>query len=221
MPITWPGSWPLASGHSPDRLLDTYGQERGPVAADVLALTHTLVRLGTMTHPVQRALRDTIVPMACRLAPIQRRAVRRMSHIQVSYPSSPLTHPGGNREGVQPGQRAPDLEVTGDGEKTRLYEVLRRGQHVLLISAPDPGGDWQTRMQLWQDQVDVVVARTAVRASLATTPREASACSARTSMWQHAGPWPGRITFSITCTGCAGSTRPCRLVAVTTPAGPV
>ena len=70
----------VASGHSPEELLDSYGQERGPVAADVLALTHNLVKLGTMTHPVQRALRNTIVPIAGRLTPIQRRAVRRISH---------------------------------------------------------------------------------------------------------------------------------------------
>lgn len=96
--------------------------------------------------------------MAGRLAPIQRRAVRRMGHIHVSYPSSPLTHPDGNREGVQPGQRAPDLEVTSHGQKTRLYEVLRRGQHVLLISVPDPGGNWQPRMRPWHDRVEVVTA---------------------------------------------------------------
>ena len=52
----------VASGQAPERLLDSYGQERGPVAADVLALTHALVRLGTMTHSMQRALRNTIVP---------------------------------------------------------------------------------------------------------------------------------------------------------------
>ena len=84
----------VASGHAPDRLLDSYGDERGPVAADVLALTHALVKLGTMTHPVPRALRNTIVPIAGHLAPIQRRAVRRISHIHVAYPSSALTHPG-------------------------------------------------------------------------------------------------------------------------------
>ena len=112
----------VASGRSPDGLLDTYGQERGPVAADVLALTHNLVRLGTMTHPVQRALRNIIVPAAGSLAPIQRRAVRRMSHIHVAYPSSALTRHGGGRAGIQPGQRAPDLDVTGNGRKTRLYE---------------------------------------------------------------------------------------------------
>ena len=146
----------VASGHSPDGLLDTYGQERGPVAADVLALTHALVKLGTVTHPMQRAARNAIVPVAGRLAPLQRRAVRRISHIHVAYPSSPLTHPGRSRHGLQPGERAPDLEVTGRGQKTRLYEVLRHGRHVLLISGPDPGGALLPRMRPWQDQVDVV-----------------------------------------------------------------
>ena len=77
------------------------------MAADVLALTHNLVKLGTMTHPVQRALRNTIVPIAGRLTPIQRRAVRRISHTSVAYPSSPLTHPGRRRHGLQPGEPAP------------------------------------------------------------------------------------------------------------------
>jgi hypothetical protein len=148
----------VASRHSPDSLLDTYGQERGPVAADVLALTHTLVKLGTMTHPVQRALRNTIVPIAGSLAPIQRRAVRRMSHIHVAYPSSPLTHPDRSRAGIQPGQRAPDLEVTCSGRKTRLYAVLRKGRHVLLITGPGPAGALQARMRIWQDQIEVVTA---------------------------------------------------------------
>ena len=146
----------VASGRSPDGLLDTYGQERGPVAADVLALTHTLVRLGTITHPVQRALRNTIVPVAGSLPPIQRRAVRRMSHIHVAYATSPLTRHGSSRAGIQPGQRAPDLDVTGNGTNTRLYELLRHGQHVLLISGPDPGGHPPT-MRPWQDQVEVVI----------------------------------------------------------------
>jgi 2-polyprenyl-6-methoxyphenol hydroxylase-like FAD-dependent oxidoreductase len=131
----------VASGQAPERLLDSYGQERGPVAADVLALTHTLVRLGTMTHPMQRAVRNTLVPTAGRLAPLQRRAVRRISHTGVAYPASQLTYPGrGGRGGPSlcPGERAPDLEVTGSGGTSRLYEVLRFGRHVLLSPDGNP-----------------------------------------------------------------------------------
>ena len=124
------GCWPTSTWTG--TLLDSYGQERGPVAVGVLALTHTLVRLGTATHPVRRAVRNTVVPVAGRLAPVQRRAVRRISHTSVAYPASQLTYPGRGGPGLRPGERAPDLAVTGDGGSTRLYEVLRHGRHVLL-----------------------------------------------------------------------------------------
>ena len=148
----------VASGHSPERLLDSYGQERGPVAADVLALTHALVKLGTMTHPVRRAFRNTFVPVAGRLAPIQRRAVRRISHTGVAYAPSLLTYPDRNRTGVRPGRRAPDLQVTSNGQPTRLYEVLRRGRHILLMPGQDPGGDLPPGIGIWQDQIEVAEA---------------------------------------------------------------
>jgi 2-polyprenyl-6-methoxyphenol hydroxylase-like FAD-dependent oxidoreductase len=148
----------VASGQAPDGLLDSYGQERGPVAADVLALTHALVRLGTTTHPMQRALRNTIVPAAGRLAPLQRRAVRRISHTGVAYPASPLTRPAPGRGDLRPGDRAPDLEVTGQAGMTRLYEVLRHGRHVLLLSGPDQGGNQAPWAHLLRDEVVAVAA---------------------------------------------------------------
>jgi 2-polyprenyl-6-methoxyphenol hydroxylase-like FAD-dependent oxidoreductase len=85
----------VASGRSPDILLDTYGQERGPVAAEVLQLTHALVRFGTLTHPTARWARDTVIPALSRVTAIQAGAVRRMSHHHVAYRSSNLTRPGG------------------------------------------------------------------------------------------------------------------------------
>jgi hypothetical protein len=148
----------VARGQVQERLLDSYGQERGPVAADVLALTHALVTLGTTTRPVQRALRNVLVPAGGRLAPVQRRAVRRISHTSVAYPVSPLTYPGRSRAGypgLRPGERAPDLEVTGREGKTRLYEVLRHRRHVLLAPA---GGDLPPWTHPWRDQVVVVSA---------------------------------------------------------------
>ena len=148
----------VASRQAPDGLLDSYGAERGPVAADVLALTHALVTLGTVTRPAQRAVRDAIVPVAGRLTPIQRRAVRRIGHISVGYPSSPLTRPDRNRAGVRPGQRLPDLEVTADGRPARLYEILRHGRHVLLIAGREPSGDLPPGMRMSLDQLKVVIA---------------------------------------------------------------
>jgi 2-polyprenyl-6-methoxyphenol hydroxylase-like FAD-dependent oxidoreductase len=150
----------VASGRAQEELLDSYGAERGPVAADVLALTHALVKLGTLSNPGQRAVRNIVVPLAGRLAPVQRRAVRRISHIHVAYPSSPLTRPDRNRAGVRPGQRVPDLEVTANGKPARLYEVLRRGRHVLLV--PGPGGDLPPEMRIWPGRIEVVTAPAAL-----------------------------------------------------------
>ncbi len=148
----------VAAGQAPDQLLDSYGQERQPVAAGVLALTHALVRLGTTTHPVRRAARNAVVPLAGRLAPVQHRAVRRISHTSVAYPASPLTYPGRGRAGLRPGERAPDLEVTGGGGKTRLHAVLRQGRHVLLVPGGNPAAWAWPWAEPWMDQLVVVTA---------------------------------------------------------------
>jgi hypothetical protein len=117
---------------------DTYGDERGRVAAEVLGLTHALATLGTMRHPVPRALRDTVIPVASRITPIQRRAVRRMTHHHVAYGSSRLTRPARRWAGLRPGDRMGDVPVVAGQGPCRLYEALRRGRHALLCS--DRGG---------------------------------------------------------------------------------
>ncbi len=114
----------VASGRAPDDLLDTYGTERRPVADEVSALTHALVRYGTMSHPVKRLARDIIVPALGRTATVQRRAARRLTQVYVAYP-------GG-------GQRMPDISVRAGGQATTLYRVLRGGRHVLVIPADSP-----------------------------------------------------------------------------------
>jgi 2-polyprenyl-6-methoxyphenol hydroxylase-like FAD-dependent oxidoreductase len=128
----------VAAGRAPEQLLDTYGREREPVAAQVLGFTHTLVRFGTVTHPVKRTLRDAIVPAAAQVGPIHRRAVRRWSQVNVSYPASSLTWPDRRRGRPRPGQRAPDIEVRTQGGTSRLFTVLRSGRHVIVVTGADP-----------------------------------------------------------------------------------
>jgi hypothetical protein len=130
--------WKLAlvvAGRAPDALLDSYGTERLPVTQDVLRLTHTLVRYGTISHPVKRRVRDIVVPAVGRNPLIQRRAVGRLSHVYVAYPPGPLARPDGGRSRPGPGQRMPDIPVRADGQLTTLHRVLRGGRHVLLVPA--------------------------------------------------------------------------------------
>ena len=129
----------VASGRAPDGLLDSYGAERRPVADEVLWLTDALVRYGTVSHPVKRAVRDIVVPVLGRAPALQRRAARRLSQVYVAYPpdGSVLTSAGSGRGRPRPGQRMPDLEVTVGGRDTTLYTVLRGGRHVLVVPATD------------------------------------------------------------------------------------
>jgi 2-polyprenyl-6-methoxyphenol hydroxylase-like FAD-dependent oxidoreductase len=130
--------WKLAlvvSGRAPDALLDSYGTERLPVAQDVLKLTHTLVRYGTISHPVKRRVRDAVIPALGRSTLVQRRAVGRLSHVRVAYPPGPLARRGRGQGAAKPGQRIPDIGVRAGGQATTLHAVLRGGRHVLVIPA--------------------------------------------------------------------------------------
>jgi len=101
----------------------------------VLRLTHALVRHGTLSHPVKRRVRDLVVPALGRNPVIQRRAVRRLSHIYAAYPPGPLARPDGGRGRPRAGQRMPDIPVRAGSQPTALYRVLRGGRHVLVVPA--------------------------------------------------------------------------------------
>jgi 2-polyprenyl-6-methoxyphenol hydroxylase-like FAD-dependent oxidoreductase len=125
----------VACGRAPDSLLDSYGEERAPVAAQVLEWTHNLVRLGTVTHPVKRAVRDTVVPLASRLPVVQRQAVRRMSQQHVEYRTSSLTQRGPRLARLRAGDRAPEITVLTPNGSMRLQEVLRGGRHAIVVAS--------------------------------------------------------------------------------------
>ncbi|HEX6057345.1 MAG TPA: FAD-dependent monooxygenase [Intrasporangium sp.] len=148
--------WKLAlviEGRAPAQLLDTYGQERLPVAKQALALTEAFVRFGTAPRSVRRTLRDALLP-ALRLPVAQRRLARRLAETSVSYPASPLTRPGHVRGLPRPGERMPDLTVNSAQGPTTLYAALRSGRPVVISgTAPDPAFDRAT-----YDQVDIVSA---------------------------------------------------------------
>ncbi len=132
-------AWKLAlvTDGAPESLLDTYEQERVPVASSVLGFTDRLVGWATMRHPVKRALRDTLIPAATALPIVQNRAARRLSQMSVAYRQGPLTRPDDVRRGPKPGDRVSDIKVrTADGSTT-LYRALGGGRHVLLVSGAE------------------------------------------------------------------------------------
>jgi hypothetical protein len=124
----------VAGGRAPDALLDTYGQERIPVASGVLEFTNKLVGLLTMRNLAKRVVRDTVIPVVSRTPMVQHNAARKMSQLSVAYPRSPLVQPDGHRRRPKPGDRFPDVDVRGEHGPARLHHLLGSQRHVLIVS---------------------------------------------------------------------------------------
>jgi 2-polyprenyl-6-methoxyphenol hydroxylase-like FAD-dependent oxidoreductase len=128
--------WKLAgvvTGQAPDRLLDTYGPERGPVAEQVLTFTQAMVAFATAGRSLRRTVRNAALP-AFRLPPVQRRLAGRMSQVAVRYPSSHVNPPGRLHGLPKPGDRMPDVAVIATDGPSTLHAALRPGRHVLVVS---------------------------------------------------------------------------------------
>jgi hypothetical protein len=130
-------SWKLAlvlESRATDWLLDTYGQERRPAAAEVLAFSDRMVAMATM-RSVKRAIHRPLLH-AYRLPAAQRHMAQRLSQVSTVYQDGCLAK--GRRKGRRPrlGARCPNIEVitADDGDvKDTLFGVLRHGRHVLVV----------------------------------------------------------------------------------------
>lgn len=112
--------WKLAAvlQGAPLRLLDTYEEERRPIAAAMLGLA---------TRLLDQARRG------------DNRRGREVQQLDLGYRASSLSLPGALREGgITPGDRAPDAPLRGaGGQPVRLFEVLRGTHWTLLGYATD------------------------------------------------------------------------------------
>ena len=139
--LGWKLAFAADGGEHAD-LLDSYEQERRPVARQVLALTHLVFFAEASTNPLPAFLRGTLVPLAAPALPLLMKqrwlmaeVVRMLSQRWVRYRHSALSFEGSPGAGgwPRPGDRLPDQDVVYDGRTTRLHDVTARpGVHVLL-----------------------------------------------------------------------------------------
>lgn len=140
-------AWKLAlylDGRGGGRLLDSYEQERRPVARQMLYSVDVLSRTSFARNRLVRAGRDWVLRVMSRRPALVARLVRRASQLDVAYPDSPLVGTGHwppGRGGPLPGARMPDVSLDAAGDRLRLLDLLRDPRHYLLIqlqAEPDP-----------------------------------------------------------------------------------
>ncbi len=148
----------VVRGRAPDRLLDTYEEERRPIAAAVLSGSDLGYRAVFGADPVTTFLREHVLTPALRIPDVQRAILGGVGELGLHYRGSslaeehrsPLTatrwRPGHDDEradavdrvrfarGVRAGDRAPDgaLQDAATGQPTRLLDAFR-GPHATLL----------------------------------------------------------------------------------------
>jgi 2-polyprenyl-6-methoxyphenol hydroxylase-like FAD-dependent oxidoreductase len=126
----------VAHRQSPPALLDTYQDERLPIANSVLALTHALVKIFTVTSPRKRWLRDRLLPIVMAVPAAERRYTNRLAQLSHNYRGGPLgpVTPRTKRRSIAPGDRLPSVSGLGLGGKpVSTLDLLSSPGHKLIV----------------------------------------------------------------------------------------
>jgi 2-polyprenyl-6-methoxyphenol hydroxylase-like FAD-dependent oxidoreductase len=113
--------WKLADtvhGRGGDRLLDSYQDERHPIAAKVIDFTTRLTTLATVHGEIAIKLRNLALHLATGLAPVRRALSEQAEETGIAYRHSPIVGPRHWRSGVAPGDHAPLLPDGAAGDLT-------------------------------------------------------------------------------------------------------
>lgn len=141
-----------ASSSDPERLLDSYDEERRPVAMISADLTDLVFWAESSPAVLAGLLRGVLAPLAAPLVPLlltrrlTRPGLRLLSGLTVGLRRSSLSCAETRGGRLRPGDRLPDRTVVSGGVSVRLHHLVARpGVHVLLgRDAPDlplePGG---------------------------------------------------------------------------------
>jgi hypothetical protein len=126
-------AWKLAMvvrGTGGEGLLESYSQERSPIAAEVLKITGRATGMATLTGDVTQSIRNHVASLVLGLAPVRKLAANAVSEISIGYPHSLLNGSSGH-EDPAPGYRAP----------IRLGEPpVGAGDTPRFVLFGDPGG---------------------------------------------------------------------------------
>jgi 2-polyprenyl-6-methoxyphenol hydroxylase-like FAD-dependent oxidoreductase len=128
-------AWKLAAvlrAGAPDSLLDTYEEERRPIAKAVLRGTTAASQVVFAMHPVVRFVRERLVFPILGAAFVQRRLLKKVSQLEIRYRGS-LTEDSSAAASLRAGDRAPDVVFAADGAKVSLFELLRKFGTIALL----------------------------------------------------------------------------------------
>lgn len=112
---------------APDALLDTFDEERKPIARAVLRGTSAASNLVFAMNPIVRFIRERLVFPILRTGFVQRRLIGNVSQLEVNYRGRSLAAHFDQRFSrlrVRAGDRAPDVVFKRGAENVSLFRLL-------------------------------------------------------------------------------------------------
>jgi 2-polyprenyl-6-methoxyphenol hydroxylase-like FAD-dependent oxidoreductase len=140
-------AWKLAmvlNNKASKSLLDTFEEERLPVAETVLKMSDMMLKTMTNSNPFIQNLRKHIAPLLMNKEFIQKRMRNQVSEIAINYRNSSIVEQSHfmtsplHKHRIHAGDRLPDVTFqSSNGKTNRLYEFLRSTKHTLLLFSAD------------------------------------------------------------------------------------
>ncbi|MDJ1136896.1 FAD-dependent oxidoreductase [Streptomyces iconiensis] len=191
-------AWKLAMaarGHADDRLLDSYDAERVPVGEQLLNSTKKATRLVALKSAVQ-AVMLPVVFAVIRNVPalrgrIERKIMRQMTALSLTYPASPLTHEAPGARDPVPGARIAQVtpeEAAGAGWQALLAELRDPRWTLLVFDQPDEAGDTEAAGALAAEYESWLSVRTVADADSSPGPGPLADPGRRLAAGLGAGP---------------------------------
>ncbi|NVB40713.1 FAD-dependent monooxygenase [Pseudenhygromyxa sp. WMMC2535] len=122
-------------GAAGERLLESYHDERHPIAADVLRFTDLTFKTALGSNALVRKLRPLILPFVLGNRYMRGNAARTVSQLDVNVRRSPIVD---DRRffatGLHAGDRAPDASFAHDGASSRVFDLLRDDPRHLVFA---------------------------------------------------------------------------------------
>lgn len=132
-------AWKLAAflrEGAPVSLLDTYDEERRPIAREVLQRTSAVSSIIFAMNPVARFVREQLLFPILRRPFVQRRLFAKLSQLQMNYRRRSLSahfDAPFSRVRVRAGDRTPDVLFEKAGEKVSLFQLIGSGGMIALL----------------------------------------------------------------------------------------
>jgi 2-polyprenyl-6-methoxyphenol hydroxylase-like FAD-dependent oxidoreductase len=134
-------AWKLAAilrEGAPDSLLDTYDEERKPIAREVLQRTSAVTAIIFALNPIAGFVRERLLVPIMRRPFVQRRMFAKLSQLEMNYRGRSLSAQLDrmfSRVRVRAGDRTPDVVFEKAGEKESLFRLIGRCGMIALLGS--------------------------------------------------------------------------------------